>query len=114
MSYITIFLAFQQTLFQKLKDLKVQLAEDKKLYAEEEARIQGLKEEELKVSKEYDDRLDEVLREYSMLEEEQHLLEKETAEYRKGIRVRVDMKKSEGLAIMEEFGIIKNETRGNF
>lgn len=39
-------------------------------------------------------------------------MEKEIAEYKKGMRGRVDNKKGEGIAIVEELGIIKNEIRG--
>jgi hypothetical protein len=52
------------------------------------------------------------MREYSAMEEEQYNLEKEAADYRKGMRARVDQKKVEGLNVMEEFGILKNQTRG--
>jgi hypothetical protein len=55
----------KEGVFKKIEDLKVKLEEEKELFEQEEARIQGLKNIELKKSKEVDQKLDDILNHYN-------------------------------------------------
>lgn len=98
--------------FRRLKKLRKELRKKEQELVDDLEEIAKKTEHEMQISDTYDERFNVVQKESAELEELQYNLTKETSEYRKGMRIRVEMKKSDENEILEEIKHVKKGIKG--